>query len=277
MRATTSPAARCSRGRGAAGFTLIEILIAMAVLMIGLVGIMAVFPHAMRSATSTVETSYAAAISQSVVDAIRLGLKQLRVETDDAQGFLFVHDGTVDLDGDRQALLRELDLGDPQAVQAAMSTLLTRDYCILLPRPDEEQTGLGGGRVPMMFTYPRKSPADNGGRSATAAVTDGNGDRKWEVGKVYQLGAWLAQHAPNTPEEVQLRNEADPYRRYGYAFTIRPAYGPSALAPSPDPNQHQIVPGLYEVVVKVFRNFSPNPQSPYNEPIAEFVTYVGAR
>ncbi|GIW73336.1 MAG: hypothetical protein KatS3mg102_2878 [Planctomycetota bacterium] len=139
----------------ARGFTLIEILIAMVVLMIGLVGIMSVFPAGMRQANDTVEKSYAAAIAQSVVDAIRLGLRQARVATEEVDAFLFVHDGVRDLADDRQGLLRDLDLGNPAAVQAALATLLTRDYCIVLPRPEETQTGPGGGSVPRAFLYPR--------------------------------------------------------------------------------------------------------------------------
>ncbi len=273
------PAMDAAAGRRASGrgFTLIEILIAMAILMIGLVGIMAVFPHAMQSATSTVQASYAAAISQSVIDAIHLGLKELRVDKDGVGGFLFLHDGVRDLAADRQGLLRDLDLSNPQAVASVMPRLMTRDYCILLPPPEREQTGLGGGRVPLTFTYPRKSPGDNAALRPTSVVQDDDGDPKWEVTKVYALGDWLAQPNDGVDPEVQRRNEADPYRRYGFSFSIRAAYGPNALAPSPDPAQHQVVPGLYEVIVRVYRNFNPDPKSPYNDPIAEFATYVGGR
>ncbi|RME76458.1 MAG: prepilin-type N-terminal cleavage/methylation domain-containing protein [Planctomycetota bacterium] len=269
------------RAGGAAvrGFTLIEILIAMAVLMIGLVGILAVFPYAMQSATSTVQASYAAAISQSVMDAIRLGLEENRVQTPDVDGFLFLHDGVQDLDADRRGILRDLDLSNPQAVAAALPTLLSRDYFIVLPRPGEQQTGLGGGRSPLMFTYPRIGRGDNAARRPTRVVRDVDGDPKWEVAKVYSLGRWLgaAQGGQNGSPEARERDLADPYRHYSFAFSIRAAYGPNAQQPSPDPNRQGIVPGLYEVVVKVYRNFNPDPENPYNDPIAEFVTFVGAR
>src|SRR5437899_3395064 len=84
------------------GFTLIEILIAMVVLMVGLLGILAVFPTAMRSATRAVEDTYCAAISQSVVDAIHMGLRSMHGRFDDGNAyFIFDHDGVVQLEPDR--------------------------------------------------------------------------------------------------------------------------------------------------------------------------------
>ena len=60
-----------ARASGRGGFTLIEILIAIVVLVLGIVGIISLFPTAIESGNKTVEDSYAAAITQSVVDAIK--------------------------------------------------------------------------------------------------------------------------------------------------------------------------------------------------------------
>jgi hypothetical protein len=37
------------------------------------------------------------------------------------------------------------------------------------------------------------------------------------------------------------------------------------------------VPGLFEVVVSVYRGFLPNPQSRYNDPLDRYTAYVNAR
>ena len=48
------------------GFTIIEILIAIVVLVLGITGIVALFPTAIESGNQTVEDTYSATITQSV-------------------------------------------------------------------------------------------------------------------------------------------------------------------------------------------------------------------
>ena len=62
----------------ASAFTIIEILIAIVVLVLGISGIIALFPTAIDSGNQTVEDSYAAAITQSVMDAISVGVRESR-------------------------------------------------------------------------------------------------------------------------------------------------------------------------------------------------------
>ena len=57
------------------GFTLIEILIATSILTLGLVGILALFPVAIKAGRTVVEASNSVVIAQSVVDAIRSGIR----------------------------------------------------------------------------------------------------------------------------------------------------------------------------------------------------------
>ena len=59
------------RRRSRRGFTLLEILIAIVVLVLGITGIVALFPTAIGSSRATVQDTYAAAIGQSVIDALR--------------------------------------------------------------------------------------------------------------------------------------------------------------------------------------------------------------
>ncbi len=54
------------------GFTLIEILLALSILVIGLVGILAIFPIGLNSSRSAVEQSQAAILAQLVVFLVRI-------------------------------------------------------------------------------------------------------------------------------------------------------------------------------------------------------------
>ena len=249
------------------GFTLLEILIALVVLMVGLLGILAVFPIAMQAAASTVQDTYAAAIAQSVVDALNLGFRQMHARLDDGTAYLiFDHDGCRDLDQDRNGVLRNADLQQ----RALLGQIRTRDYCIVLPPPtDFERPG-----VPRAYLYPRKDPSAAGPpilQKVSVRVGDRTVDRP-KVERTYRLGKRL-----ETGSEVE---RADPYPQYSFAFTLRPAKAPRPDAPSPRPADQEVATGLYEVIVMVFRNFPDFSNVPYNPelrgaaPFREFVTYI---
>ncbi len=254
---------------GSAGFTLIEILIALVILMVGLIGILAVFPAAIQSANKTVEDTYAASIAQSVGDAIRMGLEDtpIRNASGETIGFILYHDGerwngSTWLDGERpldadrrSGFLR--DALDP----AKAGQLQAKPYAVFLPLPGE-RTG---------FVYPRESlPQDNASRKAKRTVRATRFDKGRarqvdvvEVKTVYRLGRTFGT-APGAGEE----EGRDPYPQYSFSFTIEPATGPDPANPS----VKQVIPGLYLIVIKVYRNFDPNPDAKRNEPVREFVT-----
>ncbi len=74
------------------GFTLLEILIAMAVFVVGVISIMAVFPVGIKSSTQSTDHSVAAALAESLDDALTLALRQYSgVAGTDAVDFF--HDG----------------------------------------------------------------------------------------------------------------------------------------------------------------------------------------
>jgi prepilin-type N-terminal cleavage/methylation domain-containing protein len=265
-----------------AGFTLLEILIAMVILMVGLIGILAVFPTALKAANMAVQDTYAAAISRSVIDAIHLGLRASHARFDDGTSyFIFDHDGTTDpndpdgltqLERDRKnGMFNDFDL----AVESNLQKIVDREYCILLPMANEVD---GAGR-PKAYFFPRQRPGDNRGRKGLEKMKTtrpkGNRDEEVEVDrdvrKIYWLGRKLGKGA-GLSEGTREREEKDPYSQYGFAFTIRPAKGPSPTAPAQPPS---VVEGLYEVIVKVYRNFDANPKNPRYDPIREFMTYVG--
>ena len=140
-------AARSARALRRVGFTILEILIAIVVLVLGITGIVALFPTAIESGNQTVEDTYAATITQSVVDAIAVGLRESRYTITDNKDrvwtyFIFNHDGVQDR-----------ITAAPEVYDA--DQLWKQDYCILLP---QGPTGPGGGNtnsaVEPFFIYP---------------------------------------------------------------------------------------------------------------------------
>jgi type II secretory pathway pseudopilin PulG len=240
--------------RTAGGFTLIEILIALVILMVGLIGILAVFPNAIQSANKTVEDTYAASIAQSVFDAIQMGLREtpIRDTTGKTVGFIFYHDGVeVELEADRASGFLDGALQPGQDAQ-----LNPKKYAIFFPRTTETAG----------FIFPRENPAiDNPGRRQirmTRATVQGRSVNKVEVKAVYTLGTKM-KSAPNR-NESDLR---DPYPQYSYAFTLEPA-----TAPNPAGGAPVVVDGLFRLVIRVYRNFDSNPNGRRYDPVREFVT-----
>jgi prepilin-type N-terminal cleavage/methylation domain-containing protein len=259
--------------RRQSGFTLMEILIAMAILMIGLLPMLAVFRTAIANLNRAIEDTYAAAIAQSVADSIRLGLKDMKVEHDsgtlnEVRFFLLEHDGSEHFEEDR-AYLKTADISSP----AFKGTKLGRDYVVVLPSRDNETENITGSTPRgKAFLYPRKTEGDT--RPALQYVNRQTGKQKIE--KVYQLGKKMKSKANEQQDDKVFEAQNDAYAQYSFAFTVRRAKGPDPLAPEWDQKKQKLddVRGLYEVNVMVFRNFSPDPKVRRNDPIREFVTYV---
>jgi len=76
------------------GLTLIEILVAIIVLMIGVVGILALFPSAIKTTRYSVEDTISATIAESVADALTIAMRSGTPENakEPAEATL-VHDG----------------------------------------------------------------------------------------------------------------------------------------------------------------------------------------
>jgi type II secretory pathway pseudopilin PulG len=124
-----------------AAFTILEILIAIVVLVLGITGIIALFPTAIESGNKTVEDSYAAAITQSVVDAIAVGVRESRYTYRTAAGrtytyFVFNHDGVIEqppLDpANFERASWDGDTGDG-INDKSQGSIWRRDYCVILP------------------------------------------------------------------------------------------------------------------------------------------------
>lgn len=236
------------------GFTILEIMIATAILTLGLVGILALFPVAIQMGKEVVETSTSVVVAESVADAIREGMRnQLRTVVRGGVThtyFVFKHDGVK----------------DPIPAQTR-GERPNGDYYILLPRypmgakfPSRE-VAIGSGKT---FVYPETDPLPNGNGDAFSADDDGD-DRRRIVGgqafedirveKTYQLGKFLpAENAP-AADDVLDDQRIEALKQYSFAFSIQPSYADVNMSQS----KSIIEPGnrLYHVRVMVYRGFLP--------------------
>jgi type II secretory pathway pseudopilin PulG len=241
-----------------AGFTIIEILIAIVVLVLGITGIVALFPTAIESGNQTVEDTYAATITQSVVDAISVGIRESRysyrapVTNRVWTYFLMNHDGVLD---------ETVEV--PEVYTDPTGKIWARDYCVLLPQSATPDNFASANEPTFVFPIPAlpdqvvpfrdtgaepapsqpfldlfvRKPANlaNFGRT----TSDGTPAR-WFT-RVYHLGRLRKGDPGVLPADVGLirpefRGEdimdgttavqtiaVDPYPNYSFAFTIKRA------------------------------------------------------
>ena len=233
------------------GFTLVEILIASAVLTLGLVGVLALFPFAIDSGRKVIEDSNAVVIAQSVAEAIRSGVRNSKgyAKSGDVY-FVFNHDGVLDPIPPNPEAARYRD-----------------DYFILLPKykPGRAYSGrdqrIKALREAKTFVYPETDSNKNGRGKSVSADNDGDDMtiriadevlRKYRVEGVYELGQELL---PTRKEDgyrmrTLVDQEIETLKQYSFAFAIRPSYFDADLSVS-----NAFVPGnkLYHVTVIVYR------------------------
>ena len=258
-------------------FTILEILIASAILVVGLVGVLALFPAGISSGRKVVEDSTAVAIARSVADAIRSGMRNnLRYRTSRGGGvfthFVFWHDGV------RDPIPRDQAREDPK-----------HDYYILLPRFRLNRKfgkGMAGrrdaaGRAPV-FVYPesdgdRRDPSSgkraNGGGDPFNADNDGddfvikaviNGReevfRDVMVRRTYWLGSTFPdRRADSSQPDVLEDQKREVLKQYSFAFTVQPSIYDANMLDTGD----GFSPGneLYSFRIMVYRAFPPKPPS----------------
>ena len=283
-----------ARASGRGGFTLIEILIAIVVLVLGIVGIISLFPTAIESGNKTVEDSYAAAITQSVVDAITVGIRESRYTYQPPGSplswtyFLFNHDGVVDAPPIQ-----------PEDYDNAQDSLWLRDYCILLPKGVNPNNDRYEFEYTFIYPIPQTPASELEQRSPGNLINptntidnletparwrvDGNGVQVPWIPRVYNLGVYRdpGQNGvplPNGPsgtamnpgdvrleflgEDLQVggtvtqqKIATDPYPTYSFAFTMRRALIDSDNNGRLEPLQDLFSDSLYEVQILIFKNF----------------------
>ena len=92
---------RLARRGDRGGFTILEILIASAIMAVGMVMILGLFPFGIRVGKQVVEDTTGIAIARSVADSIRFGMRNNLRKTSVRDGttfsyFVFQHDGVKD-------------------------------------------------------------------------------------------------------------------------------------------------------------------------------------
>ncbi len=231
------------------GFTIMEIMIATAILTLGLVGILALFPVAIDSGKKVMDRSTAVTIAKSVAEQIRADIRnQKRIVT---RGdiphtyFVFQHNGVTD------PVPRNVEDERP-----------SHDYYILLPRFKSGRSFDDGNREKAVresneFVYPEDDDPPNGGNDPTAADHDGDDHPDGQqilVKKVYDLGKTLLWG--DGAGESASEDQREPFKQYSFAFSIRA----SKFDTNQSINPGQFVPGneLYHVRVMVFRTFTYN-------------------
>jgi prepilin-type N-terminal cleavage/methylation domain-containing protein len=243
---------------GDAGFTILEILVATAILVIGLVGVLALFPAGIGVGKEVVEDSTAITLARSVADAIRSGMRNnLRVETRTGgvtfTYFIFKHDGVT------------------PAPQNRSREDFRENYFILLPRHQP-------GPVPGLSEAERRKRAATGDRGKTFVYPEaddefpnGGGDPfradddkdevtpagELIVTRTYPFGTTLpAFEADERSPRVLVDQRDEVLKQYSYAFSIRPSVWDANL----DMHQGNYVPGgeLFHVRVMIFRAFNDN-------------------
>ncbi len=254
------------------GFTILEILLAVVILTVGLLGLLAVFPVAMRTGKQAVETTNAVLISHSVEQAVREGLRDRKYQSKDGKWtyFIFSHDGVTD----------ELPRSPDQARWDA-------DYYILLPSPDPDRkaslTRIAHWDRGKTFVFPESDGAEwevnNGGvvrevsddssgsppngRGNPNAADDDKDDRTipdGAGGEYTEVDVRRVYHLSNRFFNEEMYDQGivddDPISQYSFAFSIRPALQDSSLEVH-FPGSRNIVPSgeLFEVEIYVFRSF----------------------
>lgn len=250
------------------GFTIIEILIAIVVLVLGITGIVALFPTAIESGNQTVEDTYSATITQSVVDAISVGLRESRYShrTTDRVWTYFIlnHDGVMDA-----PVRTPENFVDPDPAEGQ---IWRKDYCVVLPQGTTAQNNDTANEV--TFVYPLPTLFENSGdawlrldqrdpgRLATGNLTNANfanttpgyfrrqtaeGQQVLWFPRVYHLGRYRVGD-PNSPISApgvgasgydtyvqNVRQVREEYRGENIASGITPG-GEETIAVDPYPN-----------------------------------------
>jgi type II secretory pathway pseudopilin PulG len=270
------------------GFTLLEILIATAILVIGVTGIVALFPTSIENAGRTVEDTYASAIGQSVVTALSMAQRdgliyQTGSYTESSAGqtittprryLLLNHDGLVSTVSTQ-----------PEDPTTFYRGYYTADFMILLPHGPAGNTdptleprllypyldGTYGNRAVGQLSSGTPNDVVSSGTGSTIKPTASGSNVIW-VQKVAPVGR---DASGNVRFEYLDANGMvkDSYPQYSWALTLERARDTTGTYSD----------YLFQAVVMVFRNFDPGantaisnggPIPKTNVPVREFSSLV---
>jgi len=210
-----------------------EILIALTILMVGLMGIMAIFPLGVHYTRLIGEETHGSVISENVIQAVELGLHKLKGYTKDGMPFIIFMGPGVDESGFPKKF-------DPSKVDKSAECYVefpTKDELYMYPRNN------GDPVAPEAFKNLKS------GLHGQLMVTE-----TWPIGEEIKkiLDAGRSEYSYKRDYDGMSR---DPWPRYSYAFTLVRARidtdGDGEITESGDqPSDH-----LFEIAVYVYRNF----------------------
>ena len=233
-------------------------MIATAILTLGLVGILALFPVAIHTGKQIVEKSTAVVVAESVAEAIREGVRnQLRYSDKSSRDayFIFRHDGVKD----PIPLTKEREKP-------------TADYYILLPGYGRKRTFSGRQarqkaiEAAQTYVYPETDRLKNGNGRSSRADDDGD-DHTYRfvsskevftdvlVEDTYSLGNLFPDENAEPGENVLADQQIEALKQFSYAFAISPSIEDANMQVNPD--QYQPMRRLFHVRVMIFRSFMP--------------------
>jgi type II secretory pathway pseudopilin PulG len=225
------------------GMTLIEILIALIVMVLGVLGIMALFPPALQSGTESMEETNASIVAESVAHALTAALQSAQQDAGSASVRL------------RCIMVHDLKFG-PAATSGP-----GRYAFILPPLPGNPTTDLN------WYHYP--SSANPGGQGGNPPVGDngskmtGNGFTPEDDDRHFQLGGDML--TINSVTSVHTMNDpTDPLTQFAFSFDIRKVddmwyqrRNPGAIDPykkmALKPEEYETMEKLYEVRIHILR------------------------
>jgi type II secretory pathway pseudopilin PulG len=177
------------------GVTLIEILLALIVMVLGMVGILALFPGAMQQASESMEDTQAAILGESVAHALVTALRNVQI---DPAG------------GTRKAVLvHDLYASDP----AASGNGERGRYEFALPPGDP--TGVLPANPWHHYPSAPKPPAADPGAPLDPATWDAEQDPR-----VFKLGGdgWLKATTDNVKDNY---DPTDAWSQFGFSFNVQ--------------------------------------------------------
>lgn len=285
-----------------------EIMIATAILVVGLLGILAVFPLAIDTGRQSMEDTNAVLIARSVEQALREGITHRKGQSKDGKStyFLFQHEGVLDgVPSDVNDIKTSADyfilFPDPDSAQQQRTS--TRDNTeenaklFLYPEDDghsgwphwrgvvlKDDDSVEADMEDIVGTEPDGEP--NGGGSAALADNDMDdaivsGEdyerQTFRVRRVYQLGATPWQHMVENGVTDRSIVE-DPLHAYSFVFTLQRSRHDASLGRDTiDSAAIRPAGELYECRIMVFRSFrapSADEDDTFVNPVYEAKVYL---
>jgi hypothetical protein len=226
-----------ARANGRRGVTLIEILLALIIMVLGVVGILALFPGALMLAGESMEDTQSSIVGESVAHALVNALRNAEFDKAALQY--------------KCVLVHDLYSSDP----SANGNGERGRYEFVLPKGD----ATGAGANPWYhFPSASKPPLADPGAKLDITNWDAEAD-----GRVFKLGGdgWMKA----TTDETKLKDPTDAWTQFGFSINVmkvptldylrgkpKPTV-PGAPAQTYQPDEIERMQKLYEFKIVIYR------------------------